>query len=240
MVAVRQRGVVMAGHRQPGGAGGLRDLALRLGHAWGAGADLFGESAEGVHGHVGAVTVFRGGDRIGRAAQDRRGVVVEGEQVDATGRDVGQRRGQRAEVERLPPQMHPHVAGTARPGGIERVEQGGPGGQAAQPRFPGQGDAEKGGGDAAGEQLRLGFRQRDAHGEIDAGPRLDLPLEGITVQVDDAGSTSRPLASMVWRAGPDGAIRPSVMPRLVGCKAPSIRTLPPEIRRSTRLHSAGY
>ena len=43
------------------------------------------------------------------------------------------------------------------------------------------------GGDAVGEQLRFGFRQREIGGEIDAGARLHLPLERIAVQVDDAG-----------------------------------------------------
>ena len=43
----------------------------------------------------------------------------------------------------------------------------------------------KRGGDAVGEQLRLGIAQREAGREVHAGPRLQLPFEGVAVQVDD-------------------------------------------------------
>ena len=44
----------------------------------------------------------------------------------------------------------------------------------------------KRGGDAVGQQLRLGIGQRDVGRKIHTGPRLQLPFKGIAVDVDDA------------------------------------------------------
>ena len=43
------------------------------------------------------------------------------------------------------------------------------------------------GGDAVGQQLRLGVGQRDVGRKIHTGPRLQLPFERVAVDVDDAG-----------------------------------------------------
>ena len=45
----------------------------------------------------------------------------------------------------------------------------------------------EGGGDAVGEQLRLGVVQRDVGVEIDTGARLQLAFECVTVDIDDTG-----------------------------------------------------
>ena len=47
-------------------------------------------------------------------------------------------------------------------------------------------------GDAVGQQLPFGLGQRQIEGEADAGARLDLPLEGVAVDVDNAGQHLQP------------------------------------------------
>ena len=112
-------------------------------------------------------------------------MVVEGQQMDAAGFDIGQGGVQGIEVVRLPPQMDAHVAG---PGaGGQCRQQGAPGGQAAQPRFPRQRHPVEGGGDAVGQQLGFGVPQGQVGWEVDAGTGLQLAFERVAVQVDDAG-----------------------------------------------------
>ena len=60
------------------------------------------------------------------------------------------------------------------------------------------------GGDAVGEQLRLGITDRDLGGELDPGPRLHLPLERVAVQVDDPRQHEQ--AARVQRRAAAGAI----------------------------------
>jgi hypothetical protein len=84
--------------------------------------------------------------------------------------------------------------------------------QASTPRrpgLPGEGDAEEGGGDAGGEQLRRRVAHGEASGEADAGPRLELPLMRVAMDVDDAGQhqqTGRVEAARGSLAGRDPAL----------------------------------
>ena len=48
-----------------------------------------------------------------------------------------------------------------------------------------------GGGDAVGQQLAIGVQQRQLIGKAHAGPRHQLPLEGIAVQIDHAGKNQQ-------------------------------------------------
>src|SRR5260370_39997209 len=41
--------------------------------------------------------------------------------------------------------------------------------------------------DAIGQRLPVAVEKRNVHGEVDAGPRHHLPLEGIAMDIDDAG-----------------------------------------------------
>ncbi len=175
--------VVVAGHRQTGRARSRGDAVAGGGHLAGPPADAFGERLERGKVERPALAVLAGLGRVGQPPKDRRRVVVERKQMNPPGADIGECGVQRIEVVGLPAQMHPHVAGPA--SGGQRVQQHPPGLDAAQARLPGQGDPVEGGGDAVGEQLPLGLGKRQADREVDAGPRLHLPLEGIAVDVDD-------------------------------------------------------
>src|SRR5208337_2023336 len=58
---------------------------------------------------------------------------------------------------------------------------------AAQPRFPRPSDAVEDRGDAVRDRLAVAFHQRNVQGHMHAGTRHDLALEGIAVNIDDAG-----------------------------------------------------
>ncbi len=117
-------------------------------------------------------------------------MIVERDKMHAPRRDVRQRRVQRIEVVRLPPQMHAHVAGPA--SRLERIQQIPPRIEAAQSGLPRQRHAMERRGDAVGQKLRLGIVQRDIGGKPDAGARLQLPLERVAVNIDDARKYQKP------------------------------------------------
>ena len=58
---------------------------------------------------------------------------------------------------------------------------------AAQARLPRPGDAVIHGGDAVAHRLPVAFHQRHVDGKTDAGPRHQLPLECVAVDIDDTG-----------------------------------------------------
>jgi len=112
-------------------------------------------------------------------------MVVEADQADAAGLDVGQGHLECREIVHLPPHVHPHVADHGRAEGGEGIEDAAPGVRAAQAGLPGEGDGVERGGDAVGEQLRLGVAQRQRGRKVDAGAGLQLAFERVAVQVDD-------------------------------------------------------
>ena len=72
------------------------------------------------------------------------------------------------------------------------VEHVAPGRRRSQARLPGQRDRVQRRGDAVGQQLRLRVAQRERRWEADAGPRLQLPLERVAMQVDQARQHQQP------------------------------------------------
>src|SRR5262245_40365056 len=56
-----------------------------------------------------------------------------------------------------------------------------------QSRLPGPGDSMKSGGDAIANKLAVGLHERHVVVEGHARPRHELPLEGIAMNVDQAG-----------------------------------------------------
>ena len=169
---------------QPGRVGQARGRVVNVRRMGGGG---LGSGAEVGQAQPGALAVFRRGDRVGDLAQDRWRVIVEADQPDETGLDIGHRHRQRRHVVHLPAQVDPHVADHRRAVRRQRVDETAPALRAAQARFPGECDRVHRGGDAVGEQLRLSVAQRDRGGEVDSGPRLQLPLERVAVQVDNSG-----------------------------------------------------
>ena len=114
-------------------------------------------------------------------------MVVEAEQVDAAAGDVVERLRQGFEVVHLEAAMHAEVGAGGGARRIERRQQRSPHRQRAEPRFPGQGHAEIGGGDAGGEELGGGVPHRDLRAEADAGAGLQRALMRIAMDIDEAG-----------------------------------------------------
>ena len=96
------------------------------------------------------------------------------------------------EIEGLKPQMTVRVGAERRPQGLDIAHQGARIVGAAQARLPRPGDAVKDRGDAIGDRLAVAVHQRDVDGKADAGPRHQLPLEGIAMNIDDAGQDIEP------------------------------------------------
>ena len=141
------------------------------------------------------------------------------------GLDIRHRRVEGLQVEGLPTQMHPHVADPA--AGIQRIQQSPPALQATQTRLPGQSNAVKRGGNAVGEQLRLGIVQRQGSGETNAGAGLKLPLERIAMNIDDTRQHQQPgrIQGAAVRNNTGGTIfhnDQSILQRQIGNRQPAI------------------
>ena len=180
------RVVVVAGHRQAGGARRGGDAVQRRRHLVGARGDACRRApgtrpASCRRGRC----ISRPSTGIVQLLQDRRRVVVERQQMHAARprcrpARCPARRGCRPPTADARACRRSSVrASSASSSACHAVE-------AAQPRLPRQRHAVERRGDAVGEQLRLGVAQRDVGREIDAGPRLHLPLERVAVDVDDA------------------------------------------------------
>ena len=141
------------------------------------------ERPEGLDVHHCPLAVLRRACGGVQLAQDGGRVVVEADQMNTAGRDVGQGHLERTKVVQLPAHVNPHVAGPVM--GSQRIQQGAPRGRATQAGLPGQRHGMERGGDPVREQLRLGIGQGHTRVERDAGPGLHLPLERVAVQVDD-------------------------------------------------------
>ncbi|MGY4355452.1 hypothetical protein ACVW0J_001945 [Bradyrhizobium sp. i1.7.7] len=70
---------------------------------------------------------------------------------------------------------------------LDRLHQGARIAGAAQARLPRTGRGVKDGGDAVADRLAVTVGERDVDREVDAGARHHLALEGIAMQIDDAG-----------------------------------------------------
>ena len=71
---------------------------------------------------------------------------------------------------------------------------------AAQAGLPGPSDAVEDGGDAVGDHLAVAVDQRDVEGNLHPRTRHHLPLESVTVNIDDARQHQQP-------AGVEGGLR---------------------------------
>ncbi|EWS63936.1 hypothetical protein Y695_02828 [Hydrogenophaga sp. T4] len=120
-------------------------------------------------------------------AQDVGGVVVEGEQGNAPLGQPVQHLVFTVQVEGFVAQVQARVAREVVFGGVHRRHQADQCVTAAQAGLPGEGDAVKGGGNAVGHQLPVGLGQGQLQVEMHARAGHDLALEGVTMQVDDAG-----------------------------------------------------
>ena len=114
-------------------------------------------------------------------------MVIEGDEAHAAVADPLLGGLDAADVVGLEAQMHVVARAHEVPHAFERGEHALGVGLAAQAAFPRQRDAVEFGGDAVGQQLAVDVEQRAVVGEGDAGARHDGALEGIAVQVDDAG-----------------------------------------------------
>lgn len=114
-------------------------------------------------------------------------MVVEGEQVDtAFGQPLGDL-GLGVEIVGLVPQMEAGVGGELWTLPLDCLHQAARIIAAAQARLPRTGRGVKYRGDAVADRLAVAVGERNVDREVDAGARYHLPLEGIAVQIDDAG-----------------------------------------------------
>ena len=113
-------------------------------------------------------------------------VVVEREQVDAPVRQPLRDFGFGIEVVGLVAQVKAGVRRQLRPQRLDRLEQLPCTISAAKPGLPGPGGGVKDRGDAVANGLPVAVGQRHVDGKADAGTRHHLPLECVTMQVDDS------------------------------------------------------
>src|ERR1700688_553041 len=83
-------------------------------------------------------------------------------------------------------QMEAGIRRKLRPQTLDRLEQKPCIFSAAKAGLPGPGCGMIDGGDAVADRLSVAVDQRHIDGKIDAGARHHLPLERITMQIDDA------------------------------------------------------
>ena len=114
-------------------------------------------------------------------------MVVEGKQVDAALRQPLGDLGLGVEIVGLVPQMEAGVGGEVRALPLDRLQQPPRIVAAAQAWLPRPGRGVEHRGDAVADDLAVGVGKRDVDREIDPGARHHLPLEGIAMQIDDAG-----------------------------------------------------
>ena len=151
-------------------------------------------------------------NRVLQLLQDRRRVIVERQQMHAPGLDVGDRSVQCVEVVRLPPQMHPHVAGPGRRHPARSAARC----QAVRLRSPGSHDSVTPWNAVVmplASNCGSVSRNASAIGKSTPGPRLDLTFERVTVDVDDPRQhqQSGRVEAKPAAAGPaDASIRPSL------------------------------
>lgn len=115
------------------------------------------------------------------------GVLVEGEEIDLALGEPGLDFAHRVEIESLETQVKPRIAAEARPRGAERGQEVARRLGAAQARLPRESEPVIGGGNAVGEQLPVGLDEGRDGRETHTRAGHQLMLEGVAVEVDDAG-----------------------------------------------------
>ncbi|MGY4329216.1 hypothetical protein ACVWWG_003633 [Bradyrhizobium sp. LB7.2] len=177
----------MRKHPHLGGAGsrgkprhGSRDLAGARKHVSHQPVEFLARQAGTLY-H--AVALARLGHVPDRAVH----VVVEGEQVDATFGEPLAHLLLGIEIVGLVAQVKAGVGRELRALPFDRRHQAASIVGAAQARLPRTGRGVKHRGDAVADRLAVTVGERHIDREVDTGTRHHLPLEGIAMQIDDAG-----------------------------------------------------
>ncbi len=145
------------------------------------------QEQEVLEGHAGPVGVGAELLRRRQALGEMGQMVVEGQQPDPALHQPGPHVGGAVHVVGFVAQVHPGVAQQPGAQPLQRVQHLDHRVAPPQARLPRVGDAVEGGGDAVGHHLAVGVQQAHVHRQPDSRPRHDLALEGVAVQVDDAG-----------------------------------------------------
>ena len=200
-LAHRDGRVVMAQHRDAGRARRLRQAQPCRRHLRAPRPGLFGQRDEDGGRDAAAAGVFRHLLRIAEALHDPWRVVIIGQQLHAAGGDIRQHFLQRVEIVGLEPAMDAEIDARRLARFRHRRQGLPPGLDAAQPRLPGQGHAEKGGGDPGRQKLRRRVADREARRYRDARPRLHLALMRVAMDVDERGQHQQPRRVKSTRIG---------------------------------------
>ena len=140
-------------------------------------------------------------------------MIIEGDRVDPAPGKPRHDLGLGIEIVGLMPKVVAGVGAEPRPQALDAVENRarilGP----AQAAFPRPGHAMKDGRDAVGDGLPIAFEQRNVDRKSHSRPRHHLSLEGVAMDVDDAGKdqkaarVDRPLGARLHaEAGDDPAL----------------------------------
>ncbi|MNY15315.1 hypothetical protein D3C86_1485200 [compost metagenome] len=179
--------VVVRSHRQARHAGGRDQAGHARRHVLRVAAGRAQARTEGLGVALGALGVLGQLAVVGHLARHHRQVIVDGEQADAAIGHPGQRGLHAGEVIGLEAQVHlvgdPQHRLQVRQG-IEHTQRVG---FATQAAFPGQRHAVEFGRDAVRQQLAVHVEQRARVRKAHAGARHHGALEGIAMDVDDAG-----------------------------------------------------
>jgi len=117
-------------------------------------------------------------------------VIIERDRIDAAPCEPVRNLDLRVKIISLVPEMKPGIRRKARTQSFHRGQNAASVLRPTQPRLPRPGDTVENGGDAVRDGLAITFDQRDVEGHRNAGTRHDLPLEGVSMNIDDSGKDS--------------------------------------------------